>query len=329
MQSDGNFVVYKGPDFEHRIHHIWSHGKTSTGNQFFAYMQGDGNFAVYKGTSLPTRQEYLWGCLDKSLPNGRYFAVIQDDGNFMIYSGNSIQNRGNVIWESGRVVEHKTEFDPKVYGFKFANRFHFTIPLVINEIDISGLGFCGGMCAGALHRFNMHIPVEKITTPPAEHTSLYKELLARQITSMPFGLINEVLNWQIYPDTGSKPSIKPHSVSHRTKEEWKNSLRKRLDAGKPTILVLIRAKAGVSSLKGLLDPLNIRNLSNNHQVLATGYEYNEKTQDLIINFYDPNYPDQVHHLAINLKKKNIGTRDSTGKKLRGFFVNPYGDKASR
>jgi hypothetical protein len=91
-----------------------------------------------------------------------------------------------------------------------------------------------------------------------------------------------------------------------------------LDAGRPTVIVLIRKEG------------TFANPSGNHQVLATGYEYDPLTKDLRIKAYDPNHRDKTVDLTMNLglADNNLDARQSTGERLRGFFVNPSGDAAA-
>ena len=71
-----------------------------------------------------------------------------------------------------------------------------------------------------------------------------------------------------------------HSIGHKTQEEWP-ILKETIDNNSPTILVLIRSI-------GLLG-----NPTNNHQVLAVGYDFNQPTKDLRLYVYDPNKPDET------------------------------------
>ena len=212
---------------------------------------------------------------------------------------------------------NNTSFKPRRHGFHFHN--FFTISPRVFGIDLGtwNMGLCGGMCAGALNRFNNDVDVPVDTTPPEEGTLLYKELLHRQIRSLmdPTNIIDDIYDWQSAPDEGQP--YRKHSVGYRTKKQWWK-LKARLDEGKPTSLVLIRAEGYLG------------NLSDNHQVVAIGYRYNPTTKDLSISVYDPNHPDQTHTLSMNLglPRSRLSARDSTGNRLRGFLVNPNGDAAS-
>jgi hypothetical protein len=125
-----------------------------------------------------------------------------------------------------------------------------------------------------------------------------------------------MLQWDAAPDFPHMFAI--HSIGYRTSQEWPK-LRARLDAGVPTILVLIR-----------VGPDSTANPTHNHQVLATGYSYDASTGDLRLTVYDPNDWTSQHYLSFDLKTDSgaLKARDSSGAKLRGFFVNPDSDAAS-
>lgn len=92
-----------------------------------------------------------------------------------------------------------------------------------------------------------------------ENSDLYDALLYAQYKSLVRDTIwKRVCDWQRRPDLGHWWT--PHSIGHYTSREW-GSLRKRLDQGNPTILMLIRAEGYFA------------NPTENHQVLAYRYEY--------------------------------------------------------
>jgi hypothetical protein len=129
------------------------------------------------------------------------------------------------------------------------------------------------------------------------------------------GILYDIYDWQSAPDE-EHPNRK-HSVGSRTKKEWWK-LKENLDNGSPAILLLIRVEG------------YFKNPTVNHQVVAVGYDYNPTTKDLEIQVYDPNRHCQTHTLSMNLGLPNnrLDASDSTGKRLRGFFVNPNGETAS-
>ncbi len=202
-----------------------------------------------------------------------------------------------VVQPPAQVEQKILAFDTKTTGFHFSNTFNC----------------CGGMSAGALNRFIGKKGAPAQTDPPAVGDALYKEIFDRQVRTLTAQVVAEIGIWQVSPD--QPHTLAPHSVSFRTKQQWPH-LYKRINDGKPTILVLIEAE-------GVTDP------SVNHQVLAFGYEWNPTTKDLKVHVYDPNYPNQPMYLTMTLAGDHLNGRQSAGgSRLRGFFVNPAGDSAA-
>lgn len=213
-----------------------------------------------------------------------------------------------------KLVKH-TAFDPAVHGFKFRNLF--TLEPDVLGIDLGSwqMGFCGGMCAGALHRFRNGIPIPDDDQPPADGTPLFEELFRRQMKSTPLDSLPQLYDWQSAPEAGvlwRKPGI-----GQRTKKEWPK-LKSALDRDQPTIISLIRAN-------GYFD-----NPTKNHQVLAVGYEYDPAAKDLVIFTYDPNRPGRTSRLAMSLglPEGRLHLKDTSRSRTRGFLVNAAGEGAS-
>ncbi len=84
MQTDGNFVVYRGMPGVGGTP-IWA-TNTSRSGACFATMQVDGNFVLYDG--VPHRQGApFWASNTAVSTRGAYFLLMQDDGNLVIYRG--------------------------------------------------------------------------------------------------------------------------------------------------------------------------------------------------------------------------------------------------
>ena len=70
---------------------------------FFVVMQTDGNFVIYKGTGPDNiyggaAQGFHW---NSGTTMGICFAVLQDDGNFVVYQGTDLAHQGAFCWNSG------------------------------------------------------------------------------------------------------------------------------------------------------------------------------------------------------------------------------------
>lgn len=209
----------------------------------------------------------------------------------------------------------KTNFNPKEHGFHFINFFELKPDIFGIDLGTWEMGFCGGMCAGALNRLKNNIKPPPDVNTPADNTPLFEELFQRQFNSTPPDLMVVLYEWQSAPSVSSV--WRKQSLANRARGEW-NKLKQELDNGKPTILILIRAN-------GYFD-----NPTKNHQVLATGYEFDPATKDLVIFTYDPNVRDTVSTLSmcLGLPDGSLYLKDSASKTTRGFLVNPHGAKAS-
>lgn len=202
-----------------------------------------------------------------------------------------------------------TDFSVQEHGFKFLNSFTFSLEFEIpfvGTIDLDDLilGFCGGMCFGAIDYYHAGIDIPAQTTIPVEGSELFKYLRDRQLDSLsiPMGVL-KVFEWMLLSDK---------DVWRRVAWREFPKLRRRIDPGKPAVLVLIRES-------GLIDP------TKNHQVVARGYDFNEVTRDLEIPIYDPNHKMRDASLTMNLATPSSGINiaQSTGEALRGFYVLNY------
>ena len=70
----------------------------SDNGEFFAVMQSDGNFVLYRGSGPSDNQGYIWSISHTSLPTGQYVAIMQGDGNFVVYQGSDPAHQGTPIW---------------------------------------------------------------------------------------------------------------------------------------------------------------------------------------------------------------------------------------
>ena len=217
--------------------------------------------------------------------------------------------------QGGSTVSKSTGFLPEVHGFHFRNSFRVNADFLGVNLGEWKMGFCGGMCSSALFRFRNGIPSPRDKEVPAENTSLHRELKKRQIKAMAPRMLPKMYEWQGSPDT-SRLMVKK-GIGQRTKQEWAE-LKNNLDQGKPTIIVLIRAT-------GLLG-----NPTENHQVLAIGYDFDPMSLDLVVSVYDPNIPNKTQTISLNLGLPDgkLELVDSASPKTRGFFVNPVGEETA-
>ena len=203
----------------------------------------------------------------------------------------------------------QTAFRPSEHGFRFPNRFKFSHTLILPLVGAVELGeivygLCGGMCFASVDYYHTHRPVPKRTTVPPSGGQLRKYLTDRQIHSLvPPAGIEKVIKWTLEDDK---------YVAQRTADREFGKLRKELAADRPATLALIRVNELGQSTK-------------NHQVVAVGYEFDEASQELTIDLYDPNYPMQQPSLQMTFTDPSgsLHASQSTGEPLRGFFVIDY------
>jgi len=177
-----------------------------------------------------------------------------------------------------------------------------------------GYGLCGGMCFTALdfyHRPDLHIPRGwHRDDRPAPRTPLRRYTWKRQVES----IVSDgarFMAWLIalnhiprfWPCRGG-----PAWLLARSKAEWQK-LKTSVDAGNPVPIGLVR---------------DAKNVYDNHQVLATGYEPVGDTQGTIY-VYDPNCPDKESTIRFEFgEHKLCGTEScGTSQPLRGFFCETY------
>jgi hypothetical protein len=247
----------------------------------------------------------------------------------------------------------KTTFDPQAHGFAFTNAWGFEqlerqrlrdlsasylrwstilgaaafglaggalIPLGLIALRKKvedglgqGYGLCGGMCFAALDAYLASAPLQRGTHAhdhPAAGTPLRGYLWKRQIQSLSNDL-PRFLAWLIL--LNYVPSSWPFKggrgrLAAMSEREW-DKLRCQLDAGRPVPLGLVR---------------DTKNVFENHQVLATGYNQ-EGTRHGTIHVYDPNCPnvDSTIHLSFDQGQPVFEESCTASMPLRGFFCETY------
>jgi hypothetical protein len=233
----------------------------------------------------------------------------------------------------------QTGFDPKVHGFQFTNSFRggsvmaelarqdrlsplsgVKLPRALRHLthlaenaDFWGaFGLCGGMSWTALDRFERGQQIEDTRTIPAPDTELFRALVAKQADSMRGrSLLERCLVWQVLPGRAPWWMFWSNGVGRLTIEDEWPRLRGHLDRGTPMSLVLVR-------VEGVANP------GDNHQVVAIGYETGDGAVQ--IEMYDPNHPRARPTIPLDLRRQTCGPRQSTGERVRGFFI--WGPRSS-
>ena len=201
---------------------------------------------------------------------------------------------------------------PKVQGFlPSRSAFHFSnsfpqIPLLHIDVGPARIpignaanGLCGGMAMATRDYFEAGVAPPALTTPPSGG-ELYDFIVARLFASfnLPGGPLRYLhLMHPALPDHEtdfSKLGFAPHGRAwEMVYAEWPK-IKGDIDAGNLSPINLVQTKS-----------LNAFDLGKNHQVLVYGYELinNELTLDI----YDPNHPDD-DNVTISL---NIGDPQHT------------------
>jgi hypothetical protein len=208
------------------------------------------------------------------------------------------------------MTQARTNFDVQKNGFNFDNSFVLPFPTVIKiplvgEVDIKAAvyGLCGGMSFASLDYHYAGKPTPDFPSAAGLHTSYLVYLWDRQVDSFGLFVIPRMIEWMQLDDK---------TVAGNTARKEVPKMRRQLDKGSPVVLGLVRAQG-------------ISNPTENHQVLAIGYDFNETTRQLTINLCDPNYHRQGSTLSMNLAAPSQGIQavQSTGEPLRGLFVINY------
>lgn len=208
------------------------------------------------------------------------------------------------------MVQHRSNFQSLSNGFRFVNRFALPFSTdirlpIVGEIDLSKVvyGLCGGMCFAALDYFNSGKPMPAYTQVDQLPPGYLSYLWERQLDSLGLVVLPRVIEWMLRSDKDVAVRVSRYEVP---------KLRRQLDQGKPVVLALVRGR-------GVEDP------TQNHQVLVTGYDLDDATQQMALYLYEPNYPGMVPTLNLSLAHPSQGLQltQSTGEVNRGFFVISY------
>ncbi len=213
-----------------------------------------------------------------------------------------------------------TGFDPLKHGFHFNNAFpphpqiQLATPFGRIKIGDAKNGLCGGMVFAALDFFHAGQPTPENKKPPTGDL-LFDYIVKRLYDSfnLPLGIRNYIeLMHPGLPDgeTGANAlGVAPHGRAWQTiREEWP-IIKTLLDAGQPCPLGLVRLKS-----------TDLRQLGQNHQVLAYGYDVVDDQLTLFI--YDPNYQDNNRiriSLDLSAPEQPTPMKYSSGEKLFAFF----------
>jgi hypothetical protein len=193
------------------------------------------------------------------------------------------------------------------HGFKFANTFTFDVRLTpglrLGQVEP---GLCGGMAYAALDYYHAGIPIPTRAEPPPQGSPLSRYLVARQVASNGVGLLLNVTRWTLRDETALQARMLAQELP---------TLRSRLQRNQPTVLVLIRA-------------WELAHITDNHQVVAYGYDEDPATGSLVILVYDPNRPGEPIRLSLELAQPEWGLEPwhSWDDGFKGFILQSYASR---
>lgn len=201
-----------------------------------------------------------------------------------------------------------TSFVPVNHGFPFTNYFTYHFPIkyplpFAGNLDLDRIifGLCGGMCFTALDFYLAGRTPPEYANPKEIDKNLFTYLCDRQLDSLKITVLLKILDWMLAENNDLAGRMIRYEIP---------KVRRSIDKGQPVVLCLIR-------VQGVTNP------TQNHQVLATGYEVSADGKVLTLSLYDPNHPCEQPTIAVSLTRKEFAIAQSTGEALRGFFVVPY------
>ncbi|HVN53353.1 MAG TPA: hypothetical protein VMT46_03405 [Anaerolineaceae bacterium] len=206
------------------------------------------------------------------------------------------------------MIQVRTSFVPRRQGFRFVNSFDLlprrSLPKVFGlDLDrITIIGLCGGMSFAAIDYYLAGESLPAVEEASQIPPGLMSYLRARQGDSTPPGTLLKLFKRVFQSDP---------EVAQMTALEIPR-LRALLDQGQPTVLLLVCTRG-------------VENPTGNHQVVATGYDFDPASQEFVVYLYDPNHPGEEPCLTMNLSDpgQGIHLEQTTGEARRGFLVQEY------
>jgi|GEM_PF-793196 uncharacterized protein YgiM (DUF1202 family) len=204
----------------------------------------------------------------------------------------------------------RTQFNPTTHGFLFKNQFSLDFPIKFDlplggSIDANVVldGLSGGMCFTALDYYHTVINRPGQTDPTQVDAKLRVYLCERHLDAINIHNILNMLGWMLQEKAAVAARISRYEVP---------KLRRALDKGRPVPLILVRAN-------------RTDNTTPNHCVVASGYDWDEDTQECLIQIYDPNHPGLQTSIRVTLRGSESGfsLTHSIDSALAALFSIPY------
>jgi hypothetical protein len=201
----------------------------------------------------------------------------------------------------------KADFVPERDGFHFANEFVNVIAKFPGYGTLETAGRCGGMAYAALdYWFNGRLPVPAGAALPRDGTLLADYIYKRLLDTY---LVPSAINFITWTLAGDEETFFHKGVTRWTKEGEFPKLRAMVDQGKPQVL-------------GMVKVTDLRQIGQDHQVVAHGYEDDGKG-NLVVYLWDNRYPDREVRLTTSAKRPHW-TLSEGDEDWRGWFIQGYG-----
>ena len=206
----------------------------------------------------------------------------------------------------------RTDFRPRRHGFHFANNFVNQVMPLPDGQSVTTAGRCGGMAYAALDYYHanrpvpIHRPADFPGDVPEDGSTLGDYIYGRLFDSFAQWSAHKYVAWTVLPDEQTWYS---NGVTRMTREEEFPKLKQAIDAGRPVVLGLIRAR-------------ELENIGGHHQVVAYGYDQTGSGFEVYV--YDNNAPNREITIRPAEGLGYVAQRpDGTTSNWRGFFVHDY------
>jgi hypothetical protein len=202
-------------------------------------------------------------------------------------------------------------FLPSRHGFHFANRwpsapaFWWGPGLFRLAFGDTGRGLCGGMSFATRDRFDRGEVAPPDANPPAAGTTLFGEIVGRQIDSFDRLVIVPARFW------ASSIRSDRDRLRASVTSAWPR-IRSEIEGGRLAMIGLVRSAARNPLANGL-----------GHQVV--GFRFEETPNRIAIGIYDPNHPD-LDDVELRIERGPSGAvalSQSTGEPLLGLLHLPF------
>jgi hypothetical protein len=205
----------------------------------------------------------------------------------------------------------RVNFNSPEHGFAFSNGFtNHVLQIPALGVDITTRGRCGGMAAASLDYWYATLAMPTSSSLPQDGTLLSDYIYSRLMDTF----VDNGMKFIQYATSLDHPTwLRGKGVSRMVREDELPKLKSRLNGGTPVLLALTQARS-------------VTELGNDHQVVAYGYEEDERYTYVLV--YDNNNPGAEVRLKLTTRDDPAerAITGSNGQTWRGLFVESYSRK---